>query len=328
MASPQPLAMHGLIHWLTENLTMLPCSAGQARSGLSEHAYGILPISAAARITAGWAVYLCLGAVGNAHAAPIIYTFNGASRSLVSFDASAPETALSSTLLTGLANSESVVAMDFRPATGQLYAVIDNGAQDRVVTIDISTGAVTTVGSVLSLPTSGFVGMDFDPVADTIRLVDWNARNIRISPVTGALLGSDTNLAYVAGDPGSGSSPEIVHIAYDRSIAGANASTLYGVDFRTDIVVRIGGIDGAPSADGGALTTIGPMGVSAFSPNGGFDIDPATGAAYAVVPIGSSYRLYRVNLSSGAATLLGALNGGTSTMAIAPDPPLFGDGFE
>ena len=235
---------------------------------------------------------------------------------------------MSDVALTGLAVNEYLAGLDFRPATGQLYAVTRFNTMSRVVTIDTDTGAVASVGSVLSQPLNEAYGMDFDPVSDTIRLVDWRENNIRINPDDGAIIGTDFDLAYVPGDPGIGHNPDIVHIAYDRSISCTGTTTLLGLDFQYDVLVRIGGFDGEPSANTGALTSIGPMGITTFTQNGGFDIDSETGSAFAVVPIQSNYRLYRIDLTSGAAALIGSVNGGIAGIAIAPVQRIFSNGFE
>ena len=82
----------------------------------------------------------------------------------------------------------------------------------------------------------------------------------------------------------------------------------------------IGGINGTPSPNAGALTTVGALGIVPDAADIGFDITPA-GLAYALVQIAGVPRLYTINLSTGAATLVGTLGPGTVALrglAIAP----------
>ena len=118
--------------------------------------------------------------------------------------------------------------------------------------------------------------------------------------------------------------PNVVHVAYTNSQAGATLTTLYGIDTGTDTLVRIGGPDGTPSPNTGLLTTIGPLGVDATS-FGGFDIQPFTNIAYAALRTGpagaTTQKLYSINLATGAATLLGTIGNGTNVIdgfTIAP----------
>jgi hypothetical protein len=65
------------------------------------------------------------------------------------------------------------------------------------------------------------------------------------------------------------------------------------------------------------LTTIGPLGVATNPANGGFDIETGTGDAYAALNVGGVSRLYRINLATGAATLIDAIGGAPFVDGIA-----------
>ncbi|MEQ1644326.1 MAG: DUF4394 domain-containing protein, partial [Pyrinomonadaceae bacterium] len=115
-------------------------------------------------------------------------------------------------------------------------------------------------------------------------------------------------------------SPNIVHVAYSNSQAGATLTTLYGIDAGRDTLVRIGGVDGTPSPNTGQVNTIGPLGVNATS-FGGFDIQPFTNIAYAALRVGGIQQLYSINLATGAATLVGNIGDGNNVIdgfTIAP----------
>ncbi len=259
----------------------------------------------------------------------VIYAYNIDNDNLVRFTASTPGTYGASVPLTGFAANEFIVGMDFRPATpGFIYAVTGvfgaGTPLNRVVAVNTSGGAVVPIGTGVPQTADSFYGVDFNPVPDRIRIVGDADTSRRLNPNDGTLAGTDTPLAYVAGDPGFGVNPNVVHAAYTNSQAGATLTTLYGIDVGTDTLVRIGGPDGTPSPNTGQLTTIGPLGVNATS-FGGFDIQPFTNIAYAALrtgPAGATvHQLYSINLATGAATLVGNIGNGTNVidgLTIAP----------
>lgn len=253
-----------------------------------------------------------MGGAEVASAIPI-YAVN-TDNNLFRFDSTQPQTPLSGVFISGLQPGESVQAIDFRPATGQLYAL---GSTSRLYTLDPNTGAATAVGGVFSTTLNGTsFGFDVNPVVDRIRVVSDTDQNLRLDPTTGAVIGPDTNLAYAAGDPNVTVSPNVVGVAYDRNFAGSVATTLYGIDSNTDTLVRIGSTDGTPvSPNAGQVFTVGSLGVN-VSNLLGFDIF-GTGIA----PFGQAFtamqtlpggvsRLYTINLATGAATDLGPITGG------------------
>ena len=134
----------------------------------------------------------------------MIYGYNFNNDHLVSFSAATPGTLLSDIQLTGLRVGESLVGIDFRPATGQLYAVGSDLSTDRVVSINPTTGVVTSVGGTTPSTPDIFFGTDFNPVVDRLRVVGDADTNRRFNPNDGTLAGTDTTLAYAAGDPGFG----------------------------------------------------------------------------------------------------------------------------
>src|SRR6185312_5305291 len=88
--------------------------------------------------------------------------------------------------------------------------------------------------------------------------------------------------------------------------------------------VRIGGVNGSPSPDGGVLTAVGPLGVNIGSNHVGFDI-VGTDMAYASMQnlLTGTFGLYTVNLTTGDATVVGAIgNGSTVIRGIAVQPLL------
>lgn len=214
---------------------------------------------------------------------------------LYSFDTATPGTASALRGITGLQAGEGVLGIDYRPANGVLYGLGNTG---RLYTIDAGTG-VATLASILTGATlsSGAIRFDiaFNPTVDRLRVVSDDGQNLRIDVDTGAVT-VDTRLAYAAGDPNAGRSPGVTAAAYTNQFAGATTTTLYDLDG------NLLAIQNPPN--NGTLNTVGPLGVSNGVPLPvSFDIDAVTNSAYAA----SASSFYQVNLTTGAATLVGTL---------------------
>lgn len=219
---------------------------------------------------------------------------------LLTFDSATPGTT-TSVPITGLQAGESILGIDLRPATGQLYGL---GSTSRLYTIDPATGAATQVGSGPFTPAlSGTsFGFDFNPVVDRIRVVSDADQNLRLNPDTGAVAATDTNLAYATGDPNEGVNPNVVALAYTSNFAGATSTTLFGIDSNLDIGLIQGSPGGTPiSPNTGQLfsalplATAGPvlLDTSGFV---GLDFSGLTGIAYLSLtpPTGAASSLYTV----------------------------------
>ena len=242
-----------------------------------------------------------------------------ANNQLLQFSASSPNSIISATTVTGLKAGDSLVGIDYRPATGQLYALAANGALGRLYTINPLNGAASAVGTGFALPQSAGAGagkdygFDFNPTVDRIRVVADSRDNFRAHPDTGAAVSpADFPLS-----PGA----TVTGVAYDRNFGGSKVTTLYAIDPNADQLVTIGGIDSAPSPNGGVVRPVGFLGVNA-SNDVGFDITVgAEGSAYASLTVNGKSGFYTIDLKSGAATLVGTIgNGGVAIRDIAAAP--------
>ncbi|MBA2333680.1 MAG: DUF4394 domain-containing protein [Blastocatellia bacterium] len=227
---------------------------------------------------------------------------------LVRFNSSRPNTILSTVAITGLQSGESVRGIDYRPASGQLFAL---GSFSRIYRVDAFTGVATFVGT-LTTPLSGSdFGFDFNPVPDRIRITSDAEQNLRANPIDGTNL-VDGALAYAAGDPNVGANPNIVASAYTNSFAGATTTTLYNIDSGLDILT----IQNPPN--NGTLNTVGSLGIN-VSGESGFDIAPGNNTALAAFQLQGSptSSLYSINLATGFATSVGTIGGGVVLRGIA-----------
>jgi hypothetical protein len=227
---------------------------------------------------------------------------------LLSFNAGIPGALTGTRFISGLASGENIVGIDFRPATGQLYGISN---ASRVYLINTINGAATAVGTAPFDPAlNGLTfGVDFNPVPDRIRVVSDADQDLRLNPNNGAVAGVDGLLAYAAGDQNAGQDSNIVAAAYTNNFVGATSTTLYVIDSIQNTLATQGSAGGSPvSPNTGQLFTVGPLGVD---PNdiAGFDISSSTGAAFASINIGGTFgtQLYAINLTTGAASLIGAI---------------------
>lgn len=235
-------------------------------------------------------------------------------QTLVSFDSAAPTTLLSGMALQGLQPNETIRGIDFRPATGQLYAL---GSFGRLYRVNPSTAVATQVGSPLSPGLNGSAfGFDFNPTVDRIRVVSDADQNLRLNPDTASIT-VDTPLSYVNSDPRFGMNPNAVHAAYTNSFAGSTSTTLYVLDTLYDTLVI------QNPANSGNLLTVGSVGAD-LTDLGGFDISGATNVAYATVRDVNLSRstFWTINLATGAGSMVGEIGGGAilTAMAVVPAP--------
>ncbi len=225
---------------------------------------------------------------------------------LIQFSSTNPGSLTADTPITGLMDSEIILGIDLRPATGQLYGL---GSSNRLYVINVGSGVAAPVnanpfGTALSGDSFGF---DFNPTVDRIRVISSSGQNLRLNPNNGAVAAVDSPLGYAAPDANGGAAPRGVASAYTSNFNGAGSTTLFNIDSGLDILVS----QIPPNA--GTLNTIGSLGVDATDLTS-FDImTDATGTDAAFAAIGSSF--YQINLANGAATLIG--NVGVSLRGIA-----------
>jgi hypothetical protein len=249
---------------------------------------------------------------------------------LIRFDSATPNSIQATVTVLGLNATEQVVGIDFRPRTGQLYAVAVNGngggTAARLLTVNPFTGATTAVGTGFTLPTNtagaGF-GVDFNPTVDLLRVVSTADVNLRVNPNTGALAGTDTPI-LPAGQ-------RIGGVAYDRNFdgrLGAAGTTLYAINPTTGQLVTQGGVNQTPSPNTGTLLPVGSLNTPIDRTTSvGFDAagrGAAGGTGFATfdgdAAAGVTTNLYTVNLGTGAATPVGAVGIGTPLLGIAVVP--------
>lgn len=245
-----------------------------------------------------------------AHAA-VVFSLASNGTQLIRFDSATPGTVTAVGAITGTGSF--LDGLDFRPANGLLYGYSNQTGS--IYTVNTSTGAATLV-TAISTPTNTFtLGIDFNPVADRLRIVTALDQNLRVNVAGGATV-VDGTLTYAAGDPNFGANPNIVDAAYTNSDTNpATGTTLYYIDFGTNTLVS------TTNPNAGLLNTVGALGVDTDS-DVGFDIFTEFGVniAYASLRVGGVNGFYGINLATGAATLLGAVGNTTPLFGLAIVP--------
>jgi hypothetical protein len=232
---------------------------------------------------------------------------------LVRFGSMTPQNVTRRAAVTGLQTGESIFGVDFRPADNLLYAL---GSTNRIYVLDTLTAAARPISVLPFAPAlaGAFFGVDFNPVADRIRVHSSLSENVRLDQQTGVVAAVDTALAYALTDVNVGVTPRIVASAYTNSVAGATGTVLYAIDSNRDILVSI------PSPNSGQIRTVGSFGIYGTNDFAGFDIDGGSGAAYATLTSSSKSTLFSVSLNSGAMTLVGDVNNPSPLVGIAIAP--------
>jgi len=234
-----------------------------------------------------------------------------ADNQLVQFNPLTPTTT-TRTSITGLVASEKIVGIDYRLRTtttksGQLYGLSNLG---NLYMIDASTGVATgrlplkANAADMTAPFAGLDGTkfaaDFNPAADKLRVISNTGQNLRIDVDTGDTT-TDGTISGVAGVVVSGA-------AYTNSFqrTSAGSTMLYDIDQTSNQLLLQ-----SPPNDG-TVSAIGALGVT-LGANGSLDI---AGGSNGWVLATNGSALYRINLTSGAATTLADKIGGTDTPSL------------
>jgi hypothetical protein len=229
-------------------------------------------------------------------------------------------------LVTGVTAGQTLVGMDYRPNTGQLFALgydptlTTNNA--RLYVLDPATGVAAPVGAAaitLALGTNpARIGFDFNPTVDRIRVEGGSGgANYRLNPSMGGIAATDGNLNYAA--PNAALSPLIASVAYTNSYIGSTSTTLYALDAPGTASANNGFLSVQSPPNNGTLTApvttmLGLYGIGdAVALNTDVYYNPSTGlneAYLTEVTVRntngvSSSNFYALNLTTGMATLRG-----------------------
>ncbi len=242
---------------------------------------------------------------------------------LLRYKAGPPAQLVSVTQLIGLGPTERLLAIDFRPANGNLYGVSDSS---RLYIISTDGGQVKPIGKTFEPTLKGSsVGFDFDPYTDQIRIVTDQGQNLRVDPNFGTVVSVDTDI-----NPAGAA---INSVAYSRTASVGRTFPLYDIDAAQGVLLR------QDPPNDGLVTMIGSLGLF-ISGEGGFDIGSSSNSfiispnqspvGYAVLYghvlsgglssgdnlAADAFRVYEINLTTGRATYKGLLDRNVIGIAI------------
>ncbi|PSR56131.1 hypothetical protein AHMF7605_22810 [Adhaeribacter arboris] len=210
--------------------------------------------------------------------------------------------------ITGLQADEKILAIDFRPATGQLYGV---GSTSRLYAINLNSGAATMIGMEPFTPAleGNLTGFDFNPTVDRIRIVTNTGQNLRLNPENGKVAMEDADINGASG-------AMIAAVAYTNSMAGAATTTLYDIDVSKQKLYK------QDPPNDGKLVEVGDLGLK-ISGEGGFDIVAKGNKALALFNVEDKSTLFTVDLKNGHTQVLGRYAKSRQYTGIAiPTPPV------
>lgn len=206
-------------------------------------------------------------------------------KTLIWFDTDKPQE-MKTIEVTGI---EKLVGIDVRPADKMLYGVASDGT---LVTINLDTGAATA-GAKLStmLPEGVKASVDFNPMADRLRVMGSDGTNLRAHPDTGEVT-VDGNLNFESGDPSADIKPNVIATAYLNSFGKPEKTAMYDIDASGLFLQQT-------KPNDGTLKTIGALGVTTGDAVA-FDIQTTeAGENTAWMATGGS--LYQIDIATGKA---------------------------
>lgn len=217
--------------------------------------------------------------------------------------------------LSGMGADDGIVGMDFRPLNGVLYVLSRDGT---LYALNPDRGALMVMTSLMpdpsdtSEPFSGLegevFGVNFNPVADRLRIVSDSGQNLRVNVETGATF-TDAPL-----NPGS---PSVAAASYSNSFVNSCRTQLFVIDNSTNTLL----LQDPPND--GTLVEIGPVpGPDASGASVGFEI-VSGGRALTFWPDRNGAALYDIDIRSGALSngRVLRLDSGEQLVALSAPPP-------
>lgn len=225
-----------------------------------------------------------------AHAAQVAALIAGDTLAIVDTDA---KKVTKTVKVEGIAGS--LVGIDVRPADGMLYGLVADGTL-----YTIAADGKATMKSKLDtmLKPGGKVTVDFNPVADRLRVMSSDGTSLRVNVDDGKVT-TDGSHKFAATDANKDRTPMVGAGAYINSVKGAKETALYNIDLTTGSLVRQ-----APPNDG-VLNTVGPLGATPKVV--AFDIwsDGTKNEAWAM----TGADLWSIDLQTGKATKAATIQG-------------------
>jgi hypothetical protein len=144
-----------------------------------------------------------------------------------------------------------VLGFDVRPSDNMLYAVSSEGG---IYTVDLASGKATMKSKLeKTLAAGSSATVDFNPVADRMRLMSNDGTSLRVNVDDGKVT-TDGSHKFADSDMHKGEKPNVVAGAYTNSVKGAKETVLYNIDGTIGALIKQ-----APPNDG-VLNAVGKLG--------------------------------------------------------------------
>jgi hypothetical protein len=189
-----------------------------------------------------------------------------------------------------------IAGIDVRPADGMLYALTVDGT---IYTVDKDGKATMKSKMDTVLAASAMATVDFNPVADRLRVIGSDGTNLRVNVDDGKTT-VDGKLKFAETDMHKGEGPMIVAGAYINSMKGAKETTLYDIDS------KIGGLIKQAPPNDGVLGAVGKLGVMPKAI--AFDIESGADGSNTGWLLADG-ALHKVDLATGKASMVGKVTG-------------------
>ena len=239
-------------------------------------------------------------------APPVLVVGLTTDQTLVAFASTNPTKLTTLGRIRGLAGDRRLVGLDCRVADSTAYGLGDAGGIYRLRLAD----ATATKVSQLTVPLAGRVfDVDFNPAANRLRVISDSGQNLRHNlddptgtPPPGVTVADAPLTTPPSTQPATGVSGAAY---YNNDLDPATATTLFTLDPGRDQVAI------QSPANAGTLAATGTLSVDADG-DAGFDIHyspdgtTADGRGLAALKVKGTYRMYRVDLLTGRARLVGA----------------------
>ncbi len=221
---------------------------------------------------------------------------------LVCFNERSPDQATNIGTVTGLTGGDStLIGIDYRVQNRRLYGVGNAGG---IYLLDVSNASAIFVNR-LSVALSGAsFGVDFNPVADRLRIVSDTGQNLRHNVNAGGVTVTDAALNYAVGVTALG----VVGAAYtNNDLDPTTNTTLYDLDSNLDqISVQSPPNNGSLVANG--KLTVDATAVAGFDTystvRNGVTVDVQSLAS--IKTADGATKLYSINVPTGKATSRGS----------------------
>lgn len=223
---------------------------------------------------------------------------------LICFNERNPGKAINIGVVSGLTGGDTaLVGIDYRVQDNMLYGVANAGG---VYRLNVMNAQATLVNRLTVALNGTAFGVDFNPVADRLRIVSDTGQNLRHNINVDGVTIADTALNYTAGVTAMG----IVGSAYTNNDLDPNTNTtLYNLDATLDQIV----VQSPPNS--GALVANGKLTIDATAVVGfdtysslkqGVTVDVQSLAA--IKTADGATKLYSINVTTGKATARGGFS--------------------